>query len=197
MKPSSLFQLGGIAILGAAVLYAAGNLMYVLGGQPAGPTASGVWINFIGDTLLLLGLGALYARQARRAGVLGLAGYVLMFVATVLYFGNYAVTLGVVAGAFTNEQIAQVPAYNALLPVMPWLWMAGLILFGVATYRAGVLPKYAGALLALMAVLQRLIGVAPFVLPIFMVVSFVAFAWLGWALLRGNRALSPEAVPAI
>ena len=197
MKPSSLFQLGGIAILSAAVLYVVGNLSYFLGGQPDGPTASGVWINFIGDTLLLLGLGALYARQARRAGVLGLAGYITMVGATMLFIGNYAVTMGVVAGAFTNEQIAQVSTYTVLLAIMPWLWMVGLILFGVATYRAQVLPKYAGALLAVTAVVQQLTGIAPFVQTIFAVLSFVAFAWLGWALLRGNRVVASEAVPAL
>ena len=197
MKPSSLFQLGGIAILSAAVLYAVGNLSYFLGGQPDGPTALGVWINFIGDTLLLLGLGALYARQARRAGVLGLAGYITMVGATMLFIGNYAVTMGVVAGAFTNEQIAQVSTYTVLLAIMPWLWMVGLILFGFATYRAQVLPKYAGALLAVTAVVQQLTGIAPFVQTIFAVLSFVAFAWLGWALLRGNRVVASEAVPAL
>ena len=197
MKPSSLFQLGGIAILSAAVLYAVGNLSYFLGGQPVGPTASGVWINFIGDTLLLLGLGALYARQAQRAGILGLAGYITTVVATMLFIGNYAVTMGVVAGAFTNEQIAQVSTYTVLLAIMPWLWMVGLILFGVATYRAQVLPKYAGALLAVTAVVQQLTGIAPFIQPIFAVLSFVAFAWLGWALLRGNRVAASEAVPAL
>lgn len=197
MKSTSLFQLGGAAILGAIILYSIGNLMYFLGGQPDGPTASGVWISIVGDTLLVLGLGALYARQAQRAGVLGLAGYVLPVLATMFYMGNYAVTLGLVAGVISAEQIAQVPAYTTALAIMPWLWMVGLIVLGISIYRAQVLPKYAGALLVLVAVLQQLTGVSALILPIFAVLSFVAWAWLGWSLLRGNRVVAGEAVPAI
>ncbi len=197
MKSTSLYQLGGEAILSAIILYSIGNVMYLLSGRPNGPTASGLWISIVGDTLLVLGLGALYARQAQRAGVLGLVGYVLPVVATMLYMGNYAVTLGLVAGAISAEQIAQVPAYTTALAIMPWLWMAGLIILGIAIYRAQVLPKYAGALLVLVAILQQLTGVASFVLPIFVVLSFVAWAWLGWALLRGKSAFAPEPMPAI
>lgn len=197
MKSSTIFQLGGAAILAAAVLYGIGNLIYFLTGQPNAPTATGVWINFVGDTLLVLGLGALYARQAQRAGVLGLVGYVLPVAATMFFIGSYAVTLGVTAGAFTNEQIAQVPAYSLLTPIMPWLWMVGLILLGISIYRAGVFPKYAGALLAVVAIIQQLTGVAAFIIPIFAVLSFVAWAWLGWALLRGDPGVEREAVPAM
>jgi hypothetical protein len=70
---------------------------------------------------------------------------------------------------------------------MPWIWFAGLILFGIAIYRAQILPKYAGALLVLLALVQQLTGPLAFTRPIFAVLSFGAWAWLGWALLRDNR----------
>jgi len=197
MKATSLFQLGGAAILGAAILYGIGNLIYFLNGQPNGPIESVVWISFVGDTLLVLGLGALYARQAQRAGILGLVGYVLPVVATMLFVGNYAVTLGVTAGAITNEQIAQVPAYTLLTPIMPWLWFAGLIVLGFSIYRAGVFPKYAGVLLMVMAILQQLTGTLPFVIPVFAVLGTAVWGWLGWALLRGNNAVAREPMPAM
>lgn len=197
MKSATLFQLGGIASLGAAVLYAIGNLIYFLAGQPQGPIASVIWTSFVGDTLLVLGLGALYARQARRAGILGLVGYVLLIVGTMFFIGNYAVSLGITSGILTTEQIAQVPAYSVPSTIMPWIWMAGLIVFGIAIYRAQVLPKYAGALLVLTAILQQLTGWVGFVMPIFAVLSFVVWAWLGYALFTDKGIVSREPVPVM
>lgn len=196
MKTSTLFQLGGIAVLADAVLYAIANLIYFLSGQPQAPTTTGLWINFAGDTLLLLGLGALFARQSHRGGILGLAGYVLMVVATMFFIGSYAVSLGVAEGAITNEQVAQVSAYNLSSSVMPWIWFAGLIAFGISIYRAEVFPKYAGVLLILVAILQQSIQFAGFLIPVFAVLSPVVWAWLGWALLMGNREGMPAAAVA-
>lgn len=197
MKSTSVFQLGGAAILIAAILYAIANLAYFLGGQPDGPTMLGLWLSFVGDTLLVLGLGAAFARQAHRAGILGLVGYVLMFVATMFFIGTYAVSLGVAAGAISNEQIAQVSAYGLSNTVTPWLWFAGLIVFGVSIYRAQVFPKYAGVLLILLALVQQLTGPLAFTRPIFAILSSVAFGWLGWALLTHRSVVAPEAVPAM
>jgi hypothetical protein len=197
MKTTTLFQLGGLATLLAAILYATSSLIYFVSGQPAGPTALGLWLNFFGDTLLLLGLGALFARQAQRGGVPALAGYVLMVLGTVFYIGNYAVALGIAAGAFTDAQIAQVPAYTRALAIMPWIWDAGLILFGISIYRAQVLPKYAGLLLVLIPFVQELGGVVGLFNPIFAILSAGTWAWLGLALLREKPAVSREAVVVV
>jgi hypothetical protein len=196
VKTSSLFQLGGIAVLLASILYGIGSLMYFLSGQPEAPTAPGLWIAFFGDALLVLGLGALFARQSQRGGLLGLVGYVLLVVATMLYVGSYAVSLGVAAGVISNEQVAQVPAYALSSSIMLWIWFAGLIAFGIAIYRAHVFPKYAGALLVLVAVVQQLASVVASAAPIFAISSVVAWAWLGWSLLMDKRAVSLQPAPA-
>ena len=196
MKTTSLFQLGGIAVLLAAILYGIGNLVYFLSGQPDAPTALGLWIAFFGDTLLVLGLGALFARQSQRGGLLGLVGYVLLVLATMFFVGSYAVSLGVAAGVISDEQIAQVPSYALSSSIVPWIWFAGLIVFGISIYRAQVFPKYAGALLVLLALVQQLTGPLAFTRPIFAILSFVAWAWLGWILLTDKRVVSGEPTPA-
>ena len=196
MKTTSLFQLGGIAVLLAAILSGIGNLIYFLSGQPDAPTALGLWIAFFGDTLLVLGLGALFARQSQRGGLLGLVGYVLLVLATMFFVGSYAVSLGVAAGVISDEQIAQVPSYALSSSIMPWIWFAGLIVFGISIYRAQVFPKYAGALLVLLALVQQLTGPLAFTRPIFAILSFVAWAWLGWILLTDKRVVSGEPTPA-
>jgi hypothetical protein len=196
MKTTSLFQLGGIAILLSAMLYGIGNLMYFLSGQPAAPTALGLWTAFCADTLLVLGLGALFARQSHRGGLLGLVGYVLMVVATMLFVGSYAVSLGVAAGAISNQDIAQVPAYAVSSSIMTWIWFAGLLAFGISTYRAHVFPKYAGALLVVVAFAQQLTSFVDIAAPVFAWSSVAAWAWLGWSLLSDRRLVSQEPIPA-
>ncbi len=196
MKTTTLFQLGGIAVLVAAILYGISNLMYYLSGQPDAPTELGLWVVIVADTLLLLGLGALFARKSQRAGILGLVGYVLLVVAQVYFFGNYAVTLGMTAGVISSEQTAQVPVYVVANSIMPWIWTAGLVVFGISIYRAQVFPKYAGALLVILAVVQQFTGPLAITRPIFAVVSFAAWAWLGWALFSDQNPISQESIPA-
>lgn len=192
MKTTTLFQIGGITVLAAAILYAIGNLMYFLSGQPDAPTTPGLWIAFFGDVLLILGLGALFARQSQRGGILGLVGYILLVVANMFFIGSYAVSLGVAAGVFSDEQIAQVPAYGVSSSIMSWLWFAGLIAFGISIYRAQVFPKYAGVLLVLVALLGQLTGPVGFTAPLFAISSVVVWAWLGWKLYSGAASKIDE-----
>lgn len=182
MRTTTLFQLGGIAVLLSAILAAIGNLMYFLSGQPDAPTTQGLWTAIFGDVFLVLGLGALFARQAQRGGVLGLAGYVLLMLASLYFVGSEAVSLGVAAGAISNEQTAQVSAYSLANSIFPWFWTAGLIVFGISIYRAQVFPKYAGVLLILTAFVQQLAGPLAFTRPIFAVMAVASWAWLGWEL---------------
>jgi hypothetical protein len=75
----------------------------------------------------------------------------------------------------------------------------GLLLFGIATFRAGVLPRRAGVLLALGAVLVPAGAlVPPEVQPkIIMIPVGLALAWLGVALLFERRAPAQEAVQSM
>ena len=182
MKTTTLYQLGGIALLLSAILSAIGNLIYFLSGQPDAPTTPGLWIAIFSDAFLLFGLGALFARQVQRGGVLGLVGYVLLVLASLYFVGSEAIGLGVAAGAISNEQIAQVPAYSLSDSIFPWFWTAGLILLGISIYRAQVFPKYAGVLLVLLAFVQQLTGPLAFTRPIFAIIAVASWAWLGWSL---------------
>jgi hypothetical protein len=182
MKTTTLFQLGGMAVLLSTILSAIGNLMYFLSGQPDAPTTQGLWIAIFSDAFLVFGLGALFARQAQLGGILGLVGYVLLVLASLYFVGSEAVGLGVAAGAISNEQTVQVPAYSLANSIFPWFWTAGLILFGISIYRAQVFPRYAGVLLVLTAFVQQLTGPLAFTRPIFAVLAVTSWAWLGWTL---------------
>ena len=182
MKTTSLFRLAGITILVSAILTGIGNLIYFLSRQPAQPITLDVWRGIFAGALFVLGFGALFARQSKEGGILGLAGYVLIMLAQMFFIGSDAVNLGVAAGVISNEQIAQVPAYALSNSIMQWVWVAGLLSFGISIYRAQVFPKYAGALLVLLGLIQPLTGSLAFTRPIYAVCYSAAWAWLGWIL---------------
>ena len=182
MKTRTLFQLGGIAFLLSAILTGLGNLIYFLSGQPDQPITLDLWRGIFAGVLMVLGLGALFARQSQRGGILGLVGYILLVCSTIFFIGSDAVDLGVAAGVISYEQIAQVSSYTLSSSIMPWIWVAGLLAFGISIYRAQVFPKYAGVLLLLVGLIQPLTGPLAFTRPIYAVGYFVTWAWLGWKL---------------
>jgi hypothetical protein len=182
MKTTSLFQVGGMAVLLSTILTGIGNLIYFLSGQPDQLSVPDLWRGIFAGAFMVLGLGAVFARQSQHGGLLGLVGYVLLVCATIFFVASDAIGLGISAGVISDEQIAQVPSYSLSDAIMPWIWVAGLIAFGISIYRAQVFPKYAGALLILVAMVQPLTGPLAFTRPIYAVCYSVAWAWLGWEL---------------
>jgi hypothetical protein len=92
------------------------------------------------------------------------------------------------------------------LGVLPMLWnisgpifFLGPVLFGIATFRARVLPRWAGALLALNAVFFFLGALVPpeYQAKIIMIPIGLALAWLGYALWAERRAPAAESVPSM
>jgi hypothetical protein len=182
MKSTSLFRIGGVAVLLSAILTGIGRLIYFLSGQPDLPFTPDMWRGIFAGSLMVLGLGALFARQSQQGGLLGLIGYVFIMSATIYFVASDAIGLGVAAGVISYEQIAQIPSYTLADSILPWVWVVGLLAFGISIYRAQVFPKYAGLLLLLVGLLQLLAAPLAFTRPIYAVCYFVAWAWLGWDL---------------
>jgi membrane protein implicated in regulation of membrane protease activity len=76
------------------------------------------------------------------------------------------------------------------------MYLLGPLLFGIATFRAGVLPRWAGALFVAGATLGPVgaLLVAPEYQPLVMVPNGLALAWLGYALVTERRQQTSEAV---
>jgi membrane protein implicated in regulation of membrane protease activity len=74
--------------------------------------------------------------------------------------------------------------------------MLGGLLFGIATFRAGVLPRWAGGLLAITAALTPLAALLPHQIQRLAAMPMgLALAWLGYALWSELREQAAESVP--
>ena len=88
------------------------------------------------------------------------------------------------------------PAGTFNLGALPTIWtwpgqvyILGGLLFGIATFRAGILPRWAGALLAASTALAPVAAVLPNASqPKIAIPMGLALAWLGYALWAERRA---------
>ena len=193
MVVSTFIRWSGLATVLAGVLFLIVEFLELfaldlenLGAQAAtGTFAFWAGLFLLTTVLLLLGLVGLYFYQSEAAGVLGLAGFLVAFLGTVL-----------AAGASWALLFA-VPLAPEVLGT-PWLFLSfliftvGWLLFGVATLRARVFPRATAVLLMVGAVLL-LIPLMGWANPYIMrhLVLSVAVAWLGFDLFTG-RVAQPE-----
>ncbi|HMX20840.1 MAG TPA: hypothetical protein PKC52_16380 [Anaerolineales bacterium] len=214
MTTSTLMRLAGVS----AVL--AGLCFIIIGMfHPENVTSSvttTTWVNVhIAATALgffgLFGLAGLYARQVEKSGWLGLTGFLLFSIWFVLVSGFSFVE------AFILPQLAaESPAFvesllgmftntptTIDLGVLPTLWnvsgpmyILGALLFGIATFRAQVLPRWAAGLLTLGAMLIPIGGMVPheYQAKIAMIPIGLAMAWLGSALIFERRMKASESL---
>ena len=161
--------------------------------------------------LFLIGITGLYARQVKKAGWLGLAGFILLSLSWALNLAFiFAETfilppLAAVAPQFVDGLLAVVSgrtsevglgALPALFAIVGVLYMLGGLLFGIATFRAGLLPRWAAGLLAVAAALTPAAALLPHHLQRFAAVPVgLALAWLGFALWSEQRETASEPVP--
>jgi hypothetical protein len=159
----------------------------------------------------LLGLTGLYARQVEEVGWLGLAGFLLLSLFLVLTAAfTFAEAfnlpplataapafvegfLGISSGAAGETDLGALPALYTLSGV---LYLLGGVLFGTATLRAGILPRWAAGVLAVGTVLPLAFSLLPQVpVRLAAVPVGVALAWLGLALWSERRVRASEPVP--
>lgn len=148
--------------------------------------------------LFLIGMTGIYTRQARETGWLGLMGYLLLslswaFNLAFIFAEALIVPLLVTTaptfvegffGIFNGHPIEMaLGALPALYALTGLFYMLGGLLFGVATFRARVLPRQAAALLAIVSVLTPAAALLPHELQRLAGMPVgLALAWLGYAL---------------
>lgn len=207
MTASTLMRLAGVSAVMAGLCFIIIGMFHPEN-IPSSVTTV-IWVNVhIAATALgffgLFGMAGLYARQVEKSGWLGLTGFLLFSVWFVLISGFSFVEafilphLAAESPAFVESLLGMftgVPS-TVELGILPTLWnvsgpmyILGALLFGIATFRAGVLPRSAGGLLTLAAVLVPVGGMFPheYQAKIAMIPVGLAMAWLGLALFTERR----------
>jgi hypothetical protein len=214
---SNLIRWAGLSAMAAGSLFVVIQAIHPLDLLSSVSTAQWAIAHYLGVamcTLGVFGLVGIYARQVEKAGWLGLAGYLLFslfwMLTTAFQFIEALVTpqlvtvapkyvegfLGIPSGYASEVSLGALPMVYNLTGFAGY--MLGGLLFGIATFRAGVLPRWAGGLLAFGVVLPLVAsGLVPhpfdriFALPV-----GIAIVWLGYALWSERRETASQAVPA-
>lgn len=179
---------GGLASAAAGILLLVGHVLN-LGGDPVYGTVPGASSVLTAHVLLVFALVALYAAQAERIGVTGILGMVLGVAGTTLVSGVVLVEMAGASGA--NVEAALGGGLAGTLALLGGLaFFLGLILFGAATMRASVFPRWAGLLLIVGDVVfgagDHFGPAAPIVYVLGAAITGAGFVWLGLALLSGS-----------
>lgn len=203
---SGLIRSTGIAAVLSGLIFA--------GIQPIHPAdelasvTTGFWaiiisLKFAMCLFFLIGFAGIYARQAEKAGWLGLAGFALLTVSFFLQTGYVFVELFVLPVVATSlpgfvdsalgianghpgamDIGALVPTYGALGAC----YLLGGLLFGIATVRAAVLPRWPAILLAFAAIVTPAAALLPHALQRYAAVPMgIAMIWLGYSLWSERR----------
>jgi len=100
---------------------------------------------------------------------------------------------GVITGGATETNLGALPTIYALNGIF---YLLGGLLFGVTTFRAGILSRWAAGLLAVTALLTPLAALFPHEIQRFAGIPVgIAVAWLGYSLWAERREQVSEAVP--
>ena len=158
--------------------------------------------------LALAGITGMYLRQVREIGLLGLVGYLVLSLGYLLMLCVEVIAMtvipvvaqsspdyvsGVVAVATNSSSTADLGLFGPLNMLVAVGYLLGGLLFGIALFRAGILARWAAALLAVAAVATMAIPLLPMVNQrLFAVPNGIAMIGLGWSLWREQRSAAPE-----
>lgn len=164
--------------------------------------------------LALVGITGMYLNQVRKHGLLGFIGYVVFAVG---YLGilcvafTAAYVLPEVASSstgFVNDAIyantargtveGDIGAFGPVLKVLGLAYLLGSLLFGMALYRAGVLPRWASALLAVAGLATAGLALTPDAFYRFLAfpngIAMIALGCSLWRVARNEATTRSEAL---
>jgi len=153
---------------------------------------------FISTVLALLGVAGLYLAKVEKTGVLGLVGFLMAFVGLIAMAAVALIEAFVMPALATSTPAAlswdgqfftNVTYLGGALGVC---YLAGFVLLGVATFRAGIFSRWAALLLAVGTLLSAIFEgpFVPFLGIASVLVLAVGQAWLGYELCA-DRAAAP------
>jgi hypothetical protein len=165
-------------------------------------------LSFAEAILALIGVTGIYLYQARKAGILGLIGYLMFGLFFILQASfNFAEALIAPLIAVSAPQLAvdfvglfgryapetDLGALASLPLVGAILYVGGAMVFGIATIRARMLSRGAAILLIVAAAVTPLAALLPHAIERMAAVPMgAALIWLGWSLWVSSRTLTAQ-----
>lgn len=194
MSTQTLYRWGALVTIVTAFLLAAAAIAVIVvpDGGLASPVAPALY--YVSLILIVPAYMTLYAAQSQAAGKLGLAGFVMAVIGSIMYSGPAFILMAGTSGVATWHDVWGFAMGN-ILPVGASLFLIGSTLFGAASMRAKVYPPYAGLLLAIGSFLWLIVFYipVPFLLSLANLLDAVALAWIGLSLLTHERISAVQA----
>src|SRR6266568_4819487 len=203
---SNLISGAGLSAMVAGLIFAIVGLIHPPQVVSSVTTSAFTFVNLLTIVMAffgLLGIAGIYARQLEKAGWMGLAGCLLLSLWFVVVTGftffeafilpllttdspKFAESfLGIFTGSSGETSVGALATLWTLLGVV---YILGNLLFGIATFRGGVLSRWASALLGLGAVLSPAFALLPqSIAPLAAVPVGLGLAWLGYSLWSERR----------
>lgn len=187
-----ILALGGLLLMCAEFVY----ILYPGNGDRTITTASQISAAFFfsGALLLTVGLPGVYLRQSERAGTFGLIAFLVALAGAALMICSDWNEL------FAGPALLLVPNFEKEFPTSMiigfmlnyGMYTLGWLLFGISSFRAGVVPRSLSILL-IAGIILPFVGMFSLHFPGDFMPCYIAFAWLG---LTAARAERPAAAPA-
>lgn len=187
---------GRLCMAAAALIVTSEFLRLLIGlrGGPGSATTPAHTLTYAlalaGMYVLLLAVTAVYAGHHRALGRLGLAGYLVAALGTLLVAGDWWFEAFAVPmiGAQAPDVLRLPPGGSVLAGavITSSVFAAGWILFGVAALRSGAFSRPAAILLVMGGACGILALSTPYQVPL-----AVAVSWIGYTLQRSSQLQAP------
>ncbi|UQZ36859.1 hypothetical protein C2I18_27005 [Paenibacillus sp. PK3_47] len=202
-----LIRRAGLAAMLAGILFIIIQLIHPPENLTSVTTPKWAIVHYLTIAMALCGLTGItgiYARQVKESGWTGLAGYILFslfWIATAAFTFVEAFILPVLAdltpgfvegfqGIFSGRTVSGVNLgiLPAVAPVAGMIYILSGLLLGIATFRAGILPRRAAILLSFGSVVTLASSLIPHPYDRVLAVPMgIALLWLGFALWSERR----------
>src|ERR1051326_2616900 len=212
---SNVMRCAGLSAVVAGLIFSVVGLIHPPNVVSSVTTSTWTFVHLLTIVMAffgLLGIAGIYARQVDKAGWMGLAGYLLLSLWYVIVTGftffeafilpllasdspKFAESfLGIFTGSAGETSVGALATLWSLLGVV---YILGSILFGIATFRAGILSRWAAALLGLGAVSSPAFALLPqSFAPLAAVPVGLGLAGLGFSRWPERREPVAQAIPA-
>lgn len=219
ITPTTLTRAAGLAAAAAGLLFLAVQINHPP--MVVSSVSTTEWtirnaMKAVMSAFALAGITGMYLRQVRQTRVLGLLGYLVFSAGYLVMLGIEFIALFVLpslattAPGYVNDVLAaasggtvvgDIGLLKPAIAVGGMLYLAGGLFFGIALFRAGILARWAAALLALGTLASVAIPLLPQVNErLFAVPTGVALVGLGISMWRAERTpaelLTASVLPA-